>query len=118
MSIKANIFQRAEAPPNQNDLSGVDGRYWHALEDGRIQCDLCPRFCRLNDGQRGLCFVRARDGDKLVLHSSGPHPADPSKMMKTVDTWEFKGDTMTVTGQMVGPDGKLITMMKATGKRK
>ena len=33
------------------------GRYWHALDDGRIQCDLCPRHCRLNDGQRGLCFV-------------------------------------------------------------
>lgn len=28
-------------------------RYWHALADGRIQCDLCPRDCRLHEGQRG-----------------------------------------------------------------
>ena len=32
--------------------------YWHALDDGRIQCDVCPRACKLREGQRGLCFVR------------------------------------------------------------
>ena len=47
------------------------GRYWHALDDGRIECDLCPRHCRLNDGQRGLCFVRARENDALVLTTYG-----------------------------------------------
>ncbi|MHA1109287.1 MAG: AmmeMemoRadiSam system radical SAM enzyme, partial [Alphaproteobacteria bacterium] len=55
-------------------LSGADAypaRYWHGLDDGRIQCDLCPRFCRLNDGQRGLCFVRARHGDGLALTTYG-----------------------------------------------
>ena len=46
-------------------------RWWHALDDGRIQCDLCPRDCRLNDGQRGLCFVRKREGDALVLTTFG-----------------------------------------------
>ena len=39
------------------DASVVPTRYWSKLEDGRIQCDLCPRFCRLREGQRGLCFV-------------------------------------------------------------
>jgi len=47
------------------------GRYWHALDDGRLQCDLCPRLCKLQDGQRGLCFVRARDGDRVVLTTYG-----------------------------------------------
>jgi pyruvate formate lyase activating enzyme len=47
------------------------GRYWHAVDDGRIQCDLCPRYCRLNDGQQGLCFVRARRGDAIVLTTYG-----------------------------------------------
>jgi pyruvate formate lyase activating enzyme len=41
------------------------------LDDGRIQCDLCPRDCRLHDGQRGLCFVRARQGDAMVLTTWG-----------------------------------------------
>jgi pyruvate formate lyase activating enzyme len=49
----------------------VPGRYWHALDDGRIQCDVCPRACRLRDGQRGLCFVRAREGDQIVLTTYG-----------------------------------------------
>ncbi|MFO0748561.1 MAG: AmmeMemoRadiSam system radical SAM enzyme [Myxococcota bacterium] len=48
-----------------------EARWWHALDDGRIQCDLCPRNCRLNDGQRAFCFVRAREGDKLVLTTYG-----------------------------------------------
>ncbi|MFM1987258.1 MAG: hypothetical protein RJA99_215 [Pseudomonadota bacterium] len=46
-------------------------RWWHALPDGRLQCDLCPRDCRLHDGQRGLCFVRARQGDAMVLTTHG-----------------------------------------------
>lgn len=45
--------------------------YWHMLEDGRIQCDLCPRFCHLHEGQRGLCFVRRRRGDEMVLTTYG-----------------------------------------------
>jgi pyruvate formate lyase activating enzyme len=57
-----------EAPGRSGE---VPGRYWHLLEDGRLQCDLCPRFCRLRDGQRGLCFVRARRGDDLVLTTYG-----------------------------------------------
>ena len=46
-------------------------RYWHMESDGRIQCDLCPRHCRLNEGQRAFCFVRAREGDELVLTTYG-----------------------------------------------
>jgi pyruvate formate lyase activating enzyme len=46
-------------------------RWWHWLEDGRIQCDLCPRDCKLQEGQRGACFVRARAGDAMVLTTYG-----------------------------------------------
>ncbi len=55
------------------DIGGsvVPTRYWHRLEDGRIQCDLCPRFCKLREGQRGLCYVRAREGDRIVLTTYG-----------------------------------------------
>jgi pyruvate formate lyase activating enzyme len=48
-----------------------EGRYWHFADDGRIQCDLCPRDCRLNDGQRGACFVRMRAGDRMLLTTYG-----------------------------------------------
>jgi pyruvate formate lyase activating enzyme len=49
----------------------MDGRWWHSLEDGRIQCDLCPRDCRLHEGQRGLCFVRRMEGGRMVLTTYG-----------------------------------------------
>jgi pyruvate formate lyase activating enzyme len=45
--------------------------WWHRLEDGRIRCDVCPRACSLHEGQRGLCFVRKRDGDAIVLTTYG-----------------------------------------------
>ena len=46
-------------------------RWWHALPDGRLQCDLCPRDCKLHAGQRGLCFVRQREGQAMVLTTYG-----------------------------------------------
>jgi len=46
-------------------------RYWHLLDDGRIQCDLCPRYCRLHPEQRGACFVRMRQSDAMVLTTWG-----------------------------------------------
>ena len=49
----------------------VSTKYWHKLDDGRIQCDVCPRFCKLREDQRGLCFVRANQGDQIVLTTYG-----------------------------------------------
>lgn len=45
--------------------------WWHRLPDGRLQCDLCPRDCRLHEGQRGLCFVRANLGGHMALTTYG-----------------------------------------------
>lgn len=47
------------------------GRWWHLLPDGRMQCDLCPRCCKVQDGQRGFCFVRQREGGQMVLTTYG-----------------------------------------------
>lgn len=46
-------------------------KYWHKLENGRIQCDLCPQACKLNEGQRGICYVRMRQKDQVVLTTYG-----------------------------------------------
>ncbi len=53
------------------DRFTVPTSYWHLLDDGRVQCDVCPRACKLRDGQRGVCFVRAREGDEIVLTTYG-----------------------------------------------
>jgi len=49
----------------------VPTTYWHRLDDGRIQCDVCPRFCKLHEGQRGFCFVRACENEQIVLTTYG-----------------------------------------------
>ncbi|MGD2136396.1 MAG: AmmeMemoRadiSam system radical SAM enzyme [Gemmatimonadales bacterium] len=55
----------------RTDTSVVPTKYWHVLDDGRVQCDMCPRYCKLRDGQRGMCFVRMRQGDEIVLATYG-----------------------------------------------
>jgi pyruvate formate lyase activating enzyme len=47
------------------------GRYWSTLDDGRVLCELCPRLCKLKDGQRGFCFVRQNSDGALVLTTYG-----------------------------------------------
>ena len=56
MTVRAEAFQ--DAHPT---------RYWHRLEDGRVQCDLCSRLCKLRERQRGLCFVQACQDEEIVF---------------------------------------------------
>ena len=58
-------------PRQTTSVGSVATRYWHVLDDGRIQCDVCPRACKLRNGQQGLCFVRACEDDQIVLTSYG-----------------------------------------------
>ncbi|MDD3934804.1 AmmeMemoRadiSam system radical SAM enzyme [Rhodoferax sp.] len=51
--------------------SDYPARYWHRIDDGRLQCDLCPRDCKLHEGQRGACFVRMREGEQMILTTYG-----------------------------------------------
>jgi pyruvate formate lyase activating enzyme len=53
------------------DLPMHPARFWTPEPDGRLKCTLCPRFCSLRDGQRGMCFVRLRDRDRMVLDTYG-----------------------------------------------
>src|SRR5438876_11193525 len=53
------------------DRAMVVTKYWHRTGDGRVQWDVCPRECRLQEGQRGFCFVRMRQDDAIVLTTYG-----------------------------------------------
>jgi len=54
-----------------NPAEAYPGRFWRKLEDGRVECQICPRFCKLHENQRGLCFVRANVGGTVALLSYG-----------------------------------------------
>jgi pyruvate formate lyase activating enzyme len=66
-----DMAQQSATKQKAIESGDFPGRYWRALEDGRLQCDLCPRLCKLREGQRGLCFVRARANNEIVLTSYG-----------------------------------------------
>ena len=57
---------RLDSPPDY-----FPTQYWHTLEDGRVQCDLCPRHCQLREGKRGVCYIRMNLEGKIVLTSYG-----------------------------------------------
>ncbi|MCA0343056.1 MAG: AmmeMemoRadiSam system radical SAM enzyme [Proteobacteria bacterium] len=67
MKVAPIVSKNAEI----GDRFTVEGRHFALLPDGRIECRLCPRLCRLNEGQRGLCFVRARQNGRMVLTTYG-----------------------------------------------
>ena len=62
MSTQAEILDSESVTPT---------KYWHKLDDGRVQCDVCPRYCKLHEGQRGLCFVRGNRNGQIVLTTYG-----------------------------------------------
>ncbi len=66
-SEKPTVSREDLGPPG----AVVSTTFWHRRDDGRIQCDLCPRECKLHEGQRGLCYVRARIDDEIVLTTYG-----------------------------------------------
>lgn len=48
------------------------GKWWHRDEaSDRIVCDLCPRQCKMKEGDRGFCFVRKIEGNQMVLDTYG-----------------------------------------------
>ena len=54
--------------PDLDHTGPVPGKWFHELEEpGRLQCDLCPRYCKIRPGQRGMCYVRKNDGASRVV---------------------------------------------------
>jgi pyruvate formate lyase activating enzyme len=45
--------------------------YFKPLENGSVQCLLCPRHCFIKDGDRGACRVRANYGGTLYALTYG-----------------------------------------------
>ncbi len=44
----------------------MEARWWHTEPDGKILCTLCPRYCRLQEGQAGFCYIRKVESGKLI----------------------------------------------------
>lgn len=66
MQDRHEVTERENKFPNP-----LPTQFWHPISDGRIQCDVCPRYCKLRQGQRGLCYIRGCENSQIVLHSYG-----------------------------------------------
>ena len=41
------------------------------LDDGSIQCNVCPHRCKIRPGRRGICHTRMNEADRLVALNYG-----------------------------------------------
>ncbi len=52
-----------------NNLKLAD--WWEPAEKGKILCTLCPRYCKIGEGQPGFCYIRQNHGGKLYTTGYG-----------------------------------------------
>jgi pyruvate formate lyase activating enzyme len=65
---------KSDIPAATPELAGTtarEARWWRREDDGRIECTLCPRFCRMSEGQAGFCFIRQHVGGRLITLGYG-----------------------------------------------
>ena len=67
------MLRTVELPPEATPRpsGSFAGGWWSETEDGRLFCELCPRACTLNEGDRGFCFVRQNVGGEILLTTYG-----------------------------------------------
>jgi pyruvate formate lyase activating enzyme len=66
LALGAGLRNGVPDPPREAE-------WCETQEDGSVQCLLCPRYCRIADGERGVCGVREnRDGTLYTLAHSNP----------------------------------------------
>ncbi len=42
-----------------------EAKYYEKLDNKKVHCCLCPRHCKIGNGQRGFCFIRKNEGGTL-----------------------------------------------------
>ena len=80
----------------------VEASYWHAVKDGRVKCDLCPRRCVISDGDRGECNLRENRGGVLYAAAYGELASTAIDPIEKKPIYHFHpGDSVL----SVGPNG-------------
>ena len=49
----------------------TEAKYWTKLDDGRVECGLCPQRCRIPDTGHGICLGRVNRGGTLYADNYG-----------------------------------------------
>jgi pyruvate formate lyase activating enzyme len=61
----------SNAPPTDDELPAREASWYKKLEEGRVECELCPQACTVADMERGMCGVRENRGGTYytLVHS-------------------------------------------------
>jgi len=54
-----------------NSTTMVEAKWWEPSEKGKLLCTLCPRYCKIGEGQPGFCYIRQNYGGKLFTLGYG-----------------------------------------------
>jgi len=57
----------------QNSSDFTIAKWWKQTYNNKILCTLCPRYCKIGDGQPGFCYIRQNHGGILYTLGYG-HP--------------------------------------------
>ncbi|HLA40384.1 MAG TPA: AmmeMemoRadiSam system radical SAM enzyme, partial [Candidatus Glassbacteria bacterium] len=69
LALASNVRgQSINARRPGDTIPPVEARWWQAKEAKRIECQLCPKKCRVDDLERGYCGVRENRGGKYYTH--------------------------------------------------
>jgi pyruvate formate lyase activating enzyme len=52
-------------------MEKVLAKWWEPTDNDKILCTLCPRYCKIGDGQTGFCFIRQNYDGKLYTIGYG-----------------------------------------------
>ena len=54
-----------------NQPDGIVAKWWEPVEKNKILCTLCPRYCKIGEGQPGFCYIRQNHNGKLYTIGYG-----------------------------------------------
>ena len=52
-------------------MEKVLAKWWEPTDNQKILCTLCPRYCKIGDGQPGFCYIRQNHGGNLYTIGYG-----------------------------------------------
>ncbi|RKY88556.1 AmmeMemoRadiSam system radical SAM enzyme [candidate division KSB1 bacterium] len=79
----------------------IEGKFYKREKD-RLVCELCPRYCRLKNGQEGFCFGRENKNGKMVVTNYGRIPSLGLDPIEKKPLYHFYPSKMILS---TGPNG-------------
>ena len=75
----------------------MECRYYNRLDDGSVECQLCPHHCRIADGKTGICRSRRNHSGTLISEVYGKPCALAIDPVEKKPLYHFHPGTMCLS---------------------